>query len=223
MDQGVDGARLADRAGGADGFATRSRCCRCGGRSSSVGKNTVVSTRRRGPAGVTTAGVPGGIGHSAYRPARPVRVTTVTGSVLIMAVARFPVALLSSVRLAIAAPWPRRCKSLMPSANSAQRGRRIDDPVSPAAFASVRITAIDLVPTPAKDQTMLVGRHLEHEAAERLLARETYMHALDAALITGGPGHGRSVLEIAEAARAAPTPRGSPGPADLLLDGLATT
>jgi DNA-binding CsgD family transcriptional regulator len=67
------------------------------------------------------------------------------------------------------------------------------------------------------------------DAAETLapldaaLSRETYLHALDAALITGGPGHGRSVLEIAEAARAAPAPRGSPAPADLLLDGLVAS
>ena len=54
-------------------------------------------------------------------------------------------------------------------------------------------------------------------------ARETHLHALDAALITGGPEHGRSVGDAAEAARTAPGPSGSPGPADLLLDGLATT
>ena len=67
------------------------------------------------------------------------------------------------------------------------------------------------------------------EAAEVLapldaaLARETYLHALDAAIITGGIGHGRRVLEAAEAARAAPAPPGPPGPADLLLDGLVTS
>ena len=55
------------------------------------------------------------------------------------------------------------------------------------------------------------------------LARETYLHALDAAIITGGPGGGRGVTEVAESARAAPAPVGSPGPADLLLDGLVTT
>ena len=55
------------------------------------------------------------------------------------------------------------------------------------------------------------------------LARETYLQALDAALITGGPGHGRGVPEVAEAALAAPAPPGTPEPVDLLLDGLATT
>ncbi|WP_252445120.1 ATP-binding protein [Pseudonocardia humida] len=53
------------------------------------------------------------------------------------------------------------------------------------------------------------------------LARETYLHALDAALVTGDPDRG--VLEVAEAARAAPAPPGSPQPPDLLLDGLVTT
>ncbi len=55
------------------------------------------------------------------------------------------------------------------------------------------------------------------------LARATYLHALDAAIITGGLGPGHGVREVAEAARAAPAPPESPGPADLLLDGLVTT
>jgi DNA-binding CsgD family transcriptional regulator len=55
------------------------------------------------------------------------------------------------------------------------------------------------------------------------LARETYLHALDAAIITGGLGDGRGMLEIAEAARAAPAPDGPPRPADLLLEALVTT
>ena len=55
------------------------------------------------------------------------------------------------------------------------------------------------------------------------LSRETYLHALDAAIITGGLGHGRGMVEAAEVARAAPPAPGPPGPADLLLDGLVTT
>src|SRR5215207_3788403 len=67
------------------------------------------------------------------------------------------------------------------------------------------------------------------EAARRLggldptLARETYLEALSAAMFAGRlarPGGG--VLEVAQAARAAPTPRHPPGGLDLLLDGLAT-
>lgn len=54
-------------------------------------------------------------------------------------------------------------------------------------------------------------------------SRETYLHALDAAIITGGLGHGDGVREAAEAARDAPPPPGPPGPADLLLDGLVAS
>ncbi|WP_116952012.1 ATP-binding protein [Jiangella endophytica] len=53
------------------------------------------------------------------------------------------------------------------------------------------------------------------------LARETYLDALDAAIVTGDPGRG--VLAVAEATLAAPAPPTSPEPADLLLDGLVTT
>ena len=65
-------------------------------------------------------------------------------------------------------------------------------------------------------------------AAKRLepldagLARETFLEALAAAIFAGRLGGGRGVLEVAEAARAAPP---APQPArtiDLLLDGLAS-
>ncbi|MCL3862125.1 LuxR family transcriptional regulator [Actinotalea sp. K2] len=65
------------------------------------------------------------------------------------------------------------------------------------------------------------------DAAEALapldgaLARETYLQALDAAIITGDPDWG--VKQVAAAARAAPAPPRSPQPADLLLDALVTT
>ena len=49
------------------------------------------------------------------------------------------------------------------------------------------------------------------------LARETYLHAFDAATITGSWGLTHTLAEIAEIVRAAPAP---PGPADLLLGGL---
>jgi DNA-binding CsgD family transcriptional regulator len=55
------------------------------------------------------------------------------------------------------------------------------------------------------------------------LARETYLHALDAALVIGGSDHSRSVREVAEAALTAPAPSGPAGAVDLLLDGLAAT
>nr|WP_275403735.1 LuxR family transcriptional regulator [Nocardioides jishulii] len=65
------------------------------------------------------------------------------------------------------------------------------------------------------------------EAAQSLssldprLSRETYLNALDAALVSGGSDRG--LLEVAEAARLAPAPPGPPQPSDLLLDGLVTT
>lgn len=55
------------------------------------------------------------------------------------------------------------------------------------------------------------------------LARETYLHALDAALVIGSSDTSRSVLRVAEAARAAPAPPGPAGAVDLLLDGLVAT
>ncbi|MEQ3553653.1 AAA family ATPase [Pseudonocardia nematodicida] len=54
------------------------------------------------------------------------------------------------------------------------------------------------------------------------LARETYLHALDAAIIIGPAGDGPGVLRIAEAAAAAPAPPGPPEAVDLLLDALVT-
>ena len=55
------------------------------------------------------------------------------------------------------------------------------------------------------------------------LSRETYLNALDAAIVLGGPGHPRDALSVAQAARSAPPPPEPPTPADLLLDGLVTT
>jgi DNA-binding CsgD family transcriptional regulator len=53
-------------------------------------------------------------------------------------------------------------------------------------------------------------------------SRDTYLQAIEAAIHTGMLGHGRDVLEAAEAARDAPPPTGPTSPADLLLDGLVT-
>jgi DNA-binding CsgD family transcriptional regulator/tetratricopeptide (TPR) repeat protein len=84
-------------------------------------------------------------------------------------------------------------------------------------------------------QTAFVSSHgndappLLLEAARQLgpldptLARETYLEAMSAAMFAGRfapPGGG--VLEVALAARAAPTPQHPPRGPDLLLDGLAT-
>jgi DNA-binding CsgD family transcriptional regulator len=54
---------------------------------------------------------------------------------------------------------------------------------------------------------------------DALLARETYLHALDAALVNGGG----VAVEVAEAATDAPAPGPADRPVDQLLDGLATT
>ncbi|HEY2202053.1 MAG TPA: hypothetical protein VGH56_09195, partial [Solirubrobacteraceae bacterium] len=53
------------------------------------------------------------------------------------------------------------------------------------------------------------------------LARETYLEALRAGLFAGHLASGGSVLEIAQAAVAAPRPSKPPDAPDLLLDGLA--
>jgi DNA-binding CsgD family transcriptional regulator len=53
------------------------------------------------------------------------------------------------------------------------------------------------------------------------LARETYLEALTAALFVGSLANAANLLEVAQAARAAPPPAPPPRPADLLLDGMA--
>jgi DNA-binding CsgD family transcriptional regulator len=62
------------------------------------------------------------------------------------------------------------------------------------------------------------------EAIDPDLARDTYLDALSAAIFAGRlafPGGG--VLDVAAAARNAPAPRRTPGPSDLLLDGLVAS
>jgi DNA-binding CsgD family transcriptional regulator len=66
------------------------------------------------------------------------------------------------------------------------------------------------------------------DAARRLepmdpaLARETYLEALGAAIFAGREVGGRGIVEVGEAARAAPPGPQPPRPIDLLMDGLAT-
>jgi DNA-binding CsgD family transcriptional regulator len=52
------------------------------------------------------------------------------------------------------------------------------------------------------------------------LARDTYLHALEASFHAGRLAHSRGLIEVAEAARNAPPPPTPPRPIDLLLDGL---
>jgi DNA-binding CsgD family transcriptional regulator len=53
------------------------------------------------------------------------------------------------------------------------------------------------------------------------LARETYLEAFSAAMIVGRLSRGADMMEVAQAARAAPAPASPPRASDLLLDGLA--
>ncbi|MEV1175585.1 helix-turn-helix transcriptional regulator, partial [Nonomuraea sp. NPDC049784] len=57
---------------------------------------------------------------------------------------------------------------------------------------------------------------------DAVLARETYLQALEAAIHAGPLGQGRGVLEVADVARGAPVPSTPPRPLDLLLDGVVT-
>jgi DNA-binding CsgD family transcriptional regulator/tetratricopeptide (TPR) repeat protein len=59
------------------------------------------------------------------------------------------------------------------------------------------------------------------EPLDARLARETYLDALLAAMFAGTLAAGGALRDAAEAVRAAPRPQHPPGPADLLLDGLA--
>ena len=66
---------------------------------------------------------------------------------------------------------------------------------------------------------MLLGAAEALAPLDPVLSRQTYLHALQAAVTTGGDG----VQTAARAALGAPAPPGPPSPADLFLEGLATT
>jgi ATP/maltotriose-dependent transcriptional regulator MalT len=59
------------------------------------------------------------------------------------------------------------------------------------------------------------------ESLDVRLARDTYLDAWSAALFAGGLATGGSLLEVSQAAAAAPQPDGPPRASDLLLDGFA--
>jgi DNA-binding CsgD family transcriptional regulator len=67
---------------------------------------------------------------------------------------------------------------------------------------------------------LLLKAARQFEPLDSLLARETYLDALAAAIFAGRLALGGGMREVAEAARAAPPP-GPPRAPDLLLDGLA--
>jgi DNA-binding CsgD family transcriptional regulator len=68
---------------------------------------------------------------------------------------------------------------------------------------------------------LLLKAARQFEPLDPRLARETYLDALAAAIFAGRLALGGGMREVAEAARAAPPPPGSPRGPDLLLDGLA--
>jgi DNA-binding CsgD family transcriptional regulator len=68
---------------------------------------------------------------------------------------------------------------------------------------------------------LLLAAAREFEPLDARLARETYLDALFAATFAGRLASGGDLLEVAEAARAAPPPPGPARAPDLLLDGLA--
>ena len=68
---------------------------------------------------------------------------------------------------------------------------------------------------------LLLKAARQFEPLDSRLARETYLDALAAATFAGRLALGGGMLEVAEAARAAPSPPGPARPPDLLLDGLA--
>ena len=68
---------------------------------------------------------------------------------------------------------------------------------------------------------LLVKAAKQLESLEVTLARETYLDAMSAAMVAGRLASGCGLLEVAQAARAAPPPVQTPRAPDLLLDGLA--
>jgi DNA-binding CsgD family transcriptional regulator len=146
--------------------------------------------------------------------------------------------------LAAAAAFLERAAALTPAPD--RRARRALEAAESNQLAGAPEAALTLLataaagPLPEFDRSVLQRLHgqialdLRHgseavplllDAAARLesldpeLARETHLEALRAASIGGRLGAG--VLPAAQAARAAPPPRGEPRAVDVLLDGLA--
>lgn len=70
---------------------------------------------------------------------------------------------------------------------------------------------------------LLLDAAVELAPVDAPLSRETYLHALDAALVIGSRDPGCRAHDVAAAAVAAPPSPSPSRPADLLLDGLVTT
>jgi len=68
---------------------------------------------------------------------------------------------------------------------------------------------------------LLVRAAKRLEPLDAALARQTYLEAWHAAYHAGRSAGAGCLFDVAQAARSAPPPEGTPGPSDLLLDGLA--
>jgi DNA-binding CsgD family transcriptional regulator/tetratricopeptide (TPR) repeat protein len=89
---------------------------------------------------------------------------------------------------------------------------RVDQLRAQIAFASRR----------SRDAPQLLLKAARRlEPLDVVLARETYLYALWAAMFVGRLAPSGELLEVARAAHAAPPPTEPPGAADLFLDGLA--
>jgi DNA-binding CsgD family transcriptional regulator/tetratricopeptide (TPR) repeat protein len=88
-----------------------------------------------------------------------------------------------------------------------------------AALLRGRIAFVSTAGSDAPALLVTAARQLEPLDGE--LARQTYLDAWAAALFAGQCAPDGTLHDVCRAARSAPPPAGTPGPSDLLLDGLA--
>lgn len=94
------------------------------------------------------------------------------------------------------------------------------DPLQRARLALLRAQIAFHLTRGTEVPDMLLDAAVTLAPLDAPLSRETYLHALDAAIVNGD---GSGVVRIAEAALADPGPTDHARPGDLLLDGLAMT
>ncbi|WAP50952.1 LuxR C-terminal-related transcriptional regulator [Arthrobacter sp. ATA002] len=97
------------------------------------------------------------------------------------------------------------------------------DPLQQARLELLRARIAFHLARSGEGQVMLLDAARSLAPLDPALSRETYLHALEAAIVTGNFGRGRSIPVVTEAARAAPTPTWPQRPVDFLLDGLVVT
>ncbi|MDQ1460904.1 MAG: hypothetical protein QOI08_2388 [Actinomycetota bacterium] len=126
--------------------------------------------------------------------------------------------LLAATQAALVGGAPVRAQALLEQAKSV-----VDDDVSRAQARRLEGATQQLLGHVSEAPVILLQAAREHEHIDRHLARETYLEALEAAIIAREYTVGTSLTEIARAALAFPRdPGAAPTVADLLLDGLAT-